>query len=825
MESKKSINVRYFNRPVKVAFIVPLVEERISHWILDGIFYEAYSRWGGAKSLIIPFNNENFISARYLDWLGAYDADIVYSYVDLTPEQIDTINKKSLPIEMTKHEVYRDVERWQQFIPRWPNGFTPIRAISAINSPYAKYQGWSNTNQPNLYITQDYENDEHRFLPDNFGVSQGGNGPNLGRQNIFGTICYCSQDLPSNHNVGDERCHNLSEYLNKLAQKQVKTFSKLSSIHAATINHPNEYEWANSFNLFVGDTLADRLNFWNSRLLSENNERHDFSSLCVKKELLDDDNFMISLGIFINAHNFKRNGNGPSSMRLRSLSLAKEDCEKLAEKLQKFTYSLVKVPDNFNHPSLPSEQTLKGYYCVGAGVKRSLKVYEREHKFVVDEVDHFKYLTPELYDFKFGQCITDLHIEKPKANYEVAGGFNDWMLPRRLEATKAFTDNQAKVSRNGAITVVPNAPQQLFNGVAQYELTISLNIPDEGEVLQCLVLDHIHRLRFERDMRSQLVIQKYYDVELSDKGQKHRGVISLFGGELSQAAILTNSYWRQIVRMSIENDKASFSLFKLKSIIDQYTPDSLAHITNQMRFANLGLTKNYLKSNLIDTIEYLVHQGVLIQEYRWRCSYCGNENGLTLDTIKLSNHCTICDKLHQTPIDMEWKYKIAPFITSALIEQNGLTVLWAIDYLMTIFHRSQAFYLPEINLFKNREGNDRNEIDLLTVIDGKFIAAEVKLSAASFVEAPNEIATFIDEIRRLSPDIAFLICEQYCQNLSDIDEYKGKLDDVLGEIRESVPKVQLKVIVASEVDCFNSVPLEIGAWGERTYAFIDKLGN
>lgn len=808
-----------------MAFIVPLVEDKISHWILDGIFSEAYSRWGGAKSLIIPFNNDSFISTRYLDWLEIYDADFVYSYVDLTAEQIDTINKKSLPIEMTRHEVYQGVERWQQFIPRWPNGFTPIRAISAINSPYAKYQVWSNANQPNLYITQYYENDEYRFLPDNFGVSHEGHGSNLGIRNIFGTICYCDPDLPSNHNVGDERCHNLTEYLNKLAHKQVKTFSSLSSIHAAAISHPKEYEWANSFNLFVGDTLADRLHFWNSRLLAENNEQHDFSSLCISKEHIDDNNFITALGGFINAHNFKGSNNGPNSLKLRSLSIAKEECEQLAQKLQNFTYSHVMVPDNFDSPALPSEQTLKGHYSGNVGVTRSLKVYEREHKFIVDEVDHFKYLSPELYNFKSGQCITDLHVERPKMNYTVAGCFNDWKLPRRLEATIAFTNNQAKVTRHGSITIIPNAPHQPFNRVAHHELTISLSIPDDEDVLRCLVLDNIHKSRYERDMRSQLVIPKYYDLELSDKGQKHRGVISLFEGELSQAAILTNYYWRQIVRASIGNDKESFSLKSLETMINQYTPDSLAHITAQMRFNNLGETKTYLRNNLKDTIEYLVHQGVLIQEYRWRCSYCGNENGLTLDTIKLDNYCTICKKLHRTKIDMEWKYKIAPFITSALIEQNGLTVLWAINHLMAVFHRYQSFYLPEINLFKNSEVNVRNEIDLLAVIDGKFIAAEVKLSAASFVETLSEVDAFIDEIKSLSPDIAFLIFEQYCQDSGHIDEYKGRLGVVLGNIRESVPSVELKVIVASEVDGFNSVPIEIGPYGERTYSFFDKLGN
>lgn len=823
MENHKSINVRYSSRPAKVAFIVPIEEERNSHWTLDGIFYEAYSRWGGTKSLLIPFRNGDFISNSYLDWLEKYDPDFVYSYVDLTPEQIDTINKKSLPIEMNKHEVFREVERWQQFIPSWPHSYTPVKSISAINSPFAKYQGWSNTEQPNLYITQNYENDEYRFLPDNFGVSIGQNGPILGRNNIFGTICYCSEDLPANYIVGDQRCNNLAGLLTKLAKKQVKTFAKLASIHAATISHPKENDWANSFNLFVGDTVADRLHFWNSRLLSENSEHHDFSALCISKDAFGSEDFIISLGALINAHNFKGCGNGPNSLKLRSQSIAKDECEQLAQQLQNHTYSHVTVPDNFNSLPLPSEQTLGGYFSTGIGVTRSLKIYEKEHKFILHDVEHFKYLTPELYDFKLGQSIADVHIEKPKENYIVAGGFNDWKLPRRLEVTTAFTSNPAKITKHGFISLIPDAPQQPFNGLAQHDLSVSLRIPDEEEVIRCLVLDHIHRFRFEHDMRSHLVKPKYYDLELSDKGQKHRGVISLFDGELSKAKILTNSFWRGIVRKSIKNYKASFSLNKLISKIDQNNQDNLAHITEQMRFTNVGQTKNYLRSNLKDTIEYLVHQGVLLQEYRWRCSYCGNENGLTLDTIKLNNHCSICDRNYNTPIDMEWRYKIAPFITSALIEQNGLTVLWAIDHLMDVFRRPQSFYLPEVNLYKNRDDNDKNEVDLLAVIDGEFIAAEVKLSAASFVDSSDEIAKFIDELKRLAPDKAFLICEQYCQELASIDEYKSKLDEVIVNVRESVPNLDLKVIVASNLIDFNSVPNEIGPLGDRTDSFFQRL--
>ncbi|MBY6017881.1 hypothetical protein KUW04_08835 [Halomonas denitrificans] len=334
MESKKSVNVRYSSRPIKVAFIVPLVDDNISQWILDGIFHESYSRWGGTRSLIIPFCNKDFICDGYLDWLELYDPDFVYSFVDLTPQQTDVIHKKSLPISMIRHEVHGEAERWRQFIPSWPHGFTPIRSISTIKSPYANYHNWSNESQPNLYIAQHFENDESRLLPDNFGIFQGGKGPNFECSTDFNTVCYCEIDLPPYHDVGKERCHSLAEIISRLACKQAKALSKLSSINVSTINHPNEHEWDSSFNLFVGDTISDRLNFWNGRLLSERTESHHFSNMCISKSHIEDEAFLNSLGEFINRHNFRGNGSGSYSLRLRSMSLLKEECESIAQRLR-----------------------------------------------------------------------------------------------------------------------------------------------------------------------------------------------------------------------------------------------------------------------------------------------------------------------------------------------------------------------------------------------------------------------------------------------------------------------------------------------------------
>jgi hypothetical protein len=79
----KNVEIVAHNRPIKVAYIVPYEENDDNQWILDAVFYESYTRWGGARTLIIPASTSAFHHKEYEQWLAFYDADFVYSYVDM----------------------------------------------------------------------------------------------------------------------------------------------------------------------------------------------------------------------------------------------------------------------------------------------------------------------------------------------------------------------------------------------------------------------------------------------------------------------------------------------------------------------------------------------------------------------------------------------------------------------------------------------------------------------------------------------------------------------------------------------------------------------
>ena len=66
-------------RPVRVAYIVP---NPTPHELLDALFDEAMSRWGGRRTPILQSDGTDLGAD---DWkvLDLWDADIIYSYVNL----------------------------------------------------------------------------------------------------------------------------------------------------------------------------------------------------------------------------------------------------------------------------------------------------------------------------------------------------------------------------------------------------------------------------------------------------------------------------------------------------------------------------------------------------------------------------------------------------------------------------------------------------------------------------------------------------------------------------------------------------------------------
>lgn len=85
----KAVEVKASNRPIKVAYVVPYDETSANHMILDAVFHESYTRWAGAYTLIIPADSTTFLHPEYKLWLGFFDPDFVYTYLELDPSLVE----------------------------------------------------------------------------------------------------------------------------------------------------------------------------------------------------------------------------------------------------------------------------------------------------------------------------------------------------------------------------------------------------------------------------------------------------------------------------------------------------------------------------------------------------------------------------------------------------------------------------------------------------------------------------------------------------------------------------------------------------------------
>lgn len=82
---------RVRSRPLRIAFLVESGEH--AALMLDGVFADCYSRWGGRFSLVVPCVNCQIVAA-YWQWLEAFDPDIVYSYINLAAEAVLEIHER-----------------------------------------------------------------------------------------------------------------------------------------------------------------------------------------------------------------------------------------------------------------------------------------------------------------------------------------------------------------------------------------------------------------------------------------------------------------------------------------------------------------------------------------------------------------------------------------------------------------------------------------------------------------------------------------------------------------------------------------------------------
>src|SRR3989338_2859638 len=531
----KNIEVKATNRPIKIAYLIPYEETTTTHCILDAVFHESYTRWGGVHTLIIPTNSNSFLLEEYDKWLQFYDPDFIYTYVDLEQSLIKKIETSCCPIAFISYKE-SNITRWQDYLPKWGIYFMPVSSLTTIHSPYAGYRSllsWTEKEQKITLITQYKEISEERFIADNFGTAFNLHMYPNPIHGLFDTLCLVPNDLNEHMNVGTTKTTSITDILSQISDKKAIMIAKLSMAHSKSICCVQSYRW-DSFNLFVGDTCLDRIHFWNARSFSP-----DYidvpGALIVKKALLEEDDFIIQLSQFLNSHNFLGQHTGQAAVAIRSFSHNIEELKPIQEGLQKCTFNRVILTNEYNNPAIPSTDDFKNYYHSGSAYVTTFKLSETINKIQAKEPEHFAFIPPRFRGINDGQWIVELEIERHN-NLEsrFVNVVNTWMPPRRHKAVRAFTENLGKISKNHRISLIPSTDSHpSLSSPIKKDYAYSLFLPDDETLFRWFVIETVNYLK--EDLRSSLSYDLYKGLSVSDKGQNLRGVISMFGN-LSKAS-------------------------------------------------------------------------------------------------------------------------------------------------------------------------------------------------------------------------------------------------------------------------------------------------
>jgi len=152
-------------RPLRVAYLIDVAN--CTDQLLDAIFAEAYGRWGGRRTLIVPAT-ERGIDERYQKWLSFYNADVIYSYAALTDGAVASIHEQYGPAHLKQHGGMNQTKD----APGYFEPDLPILGLSSLSVlPALLSRRWNvleRLTNPQI-LSKFWDRSESRFLSEIFG--------------------------------------------------------------------------------------------------------------------------------------------------------------------------------------------------------------------------------------------------------------------------------------------------------------------------------------------------------------------------------------------------------------------------------------------------------------------------------------------------------------------------------------------------------------------------------------------------------------------------------------------------------------------------------
>lgn len=797
-------------RPIRVAFLAANSDH--AHLVLDAIFADSFGRWGGRYSLICPCES-GFPRASYISWLRSYDPDILYSYIDISDENLRRLRELLGPAYFLRHREDTPADPTQRDF----RVAQPIGSLGSLSVTLQYARAFPASAPQPMWIV-DYlggRGDPDRFIDDNFGTHWRSyyRWPiHESMADVTKSLTVVSQADLSRPNTGrryqGETVEDAAALLHYMAQhRNSYGLAQLSADSAPHIELREGFE--DAFTLVVGDSFVDRLHFWNSRSRVPNFLGRDFTTMIVSPARLDNAGFFTALVQFLKA----RNGvprQGPPWVQLVSASQSTEQLTALRDRFRqadKWNGYHVSQPITIDSV-VPTDKALKHaqHLVAGSWFERRPEWKDfpttgsatRPPVVVPKHISHM----PDRSVATAGAWALDVDIERQNNLSRYSNVRHHWRFPRRLRFVQAFRqsyqsagpsheDRHTRASHEGYLVLFTESGEELP--------TISL--PDDETAFRWALQRGDTWPPFQRFDSYPAPTGPFAWARPSDKGRYLTGTLRLFGNLQSAASVLLHSYWRAVfeelggaIGETRKNQISNALKKKTRHVTTQpseWTEDIWDRMTalvaseaRQVRIPQQSLSFADLRKrhepyiemeklvlaehdaenpeewierasrSVTRSVQELCALKVLFQGYEWRCDTCFNTNWNEIGALTPQLTCVVCGTKKPAPVEKPWNFRLNGFVQDAMREHGLLALVWCLNKLEERA-RTTFFYLGPHDLWKNFPDDERskrdNEFDLLCVVDGRVHLCEVKSSARDI-----ELESLVEVARRIRPDVVTL---------------------------------------------------------------------
>lgn len=597
--TEKARNVTATPRPIRIAFLVPEVP---THELLDYIFNNCMSRWGGRRTPIIPSDGKS-LKKEYLDLLNFWDADIIYSYVQLDPEFRKEIAYCFAPSEVYEHEK-------DEADPRY-NIKTNAKILGAASLIPLISRRSANRAQANpvLLDCESYAEVPRDFC-DSFNFAQ---------------RCFLGQSIspfatrlsyrPNSEIKYAPRFKETDEisYLDTVNELEARvskdvnlmTMSKLSDVWSPYSVALTEFRgsWDDHLTIIVGDGIDDRLLFWNaihrykSVDFSYSYEVLRFAEPRFDEGVPDWIKALVSPG-----RNWRHSQYDHSAqVEIKSCTLSEAKLSKIAEKIEKLQgvkcAARCLESSSVFIPLGPWLERRASYTTERVKLSNWVKHENQEpadtifsgNQFTLECVRPFHLKDVPRNALTVGAWANDLRIERTEDHTQADNLHHRWTFPRRLrleQSVKIENYGDRKFDILPRLRPTEEGDLSIWESVAWRRPVITMP-RDIGSFLNAVAVTHPNASEF--DYRNQF---KFRPVSISDKGRDLIGVMRPFANLYEALVFMSNDFLAAIIR-------------KLSPTMPEYIPKRMSEMSSILEDVKSNPDHDYSKHLLSKTAAWI----------------------------------------------------------------------------------------------------------------------------------------------------------------------------------------------------------------------------